>query len=603
MPNRVGLRRLFAALAKNVGFGYNSNITHRIISRKERGSMDTEHRVQAAATHPARDWAVRRMTYQGLMMIRRLRRLRRRLAGLFALLGQFFSSLRGTVRRAFVALAVRNGLDHSKATETLHRLREEQRNAKSRGPLAALGFWGGQILKGFWYLIRLIFLSPSYLLPIVAFVVFIGVVHNTLDKTFALHVEYNGNDVGYILNESVYEMAERQMRGRIAFEDYIRPADAIPHYTIAAVDEDLLLDVNKLTDELIRASGNELGEATGLYIDDEFISAATDGDEIRDMLEAMLEPYRSSNSANETVSFVKDVELVEGLYPLSSIRGPDAIYRRITSQQQEERIYTTVAGDSPSSIAQKNGISISTLRALNPDIDNSLLVGQEVKVQQSVPYLEVQITRTEVYDEEIPFRIVQSVDSSEYEGYYNRTQVGEAGINRITAEVTYLNGVETERKIVSEVTVSDPVDEKVTVGGKSIAEVGAQSTSSGFIWPTAKGYVSCPFHGYYGHTGMDIATDYGTPVYASASGIVTKVQYSRIGYGYHVIISHGGNIETLYGHCSELYVSVGQWVSQGEVIAAVGRTGNASGNHLHFEVRSNGKYLDPASYIGSKCPY
>ncbi len=565
--------------------------------------MESQQTVPAAAVHPAENWLTRRLTYQGLILLRRLRRLRRRFLGVLALLGQFFSGLWSTIRRAFVAFAVRNGLDHTKATETLHRLREERKSAQSRGPLAALGFWGGHLLSGMFNLLLHIVLTPSYLFPLLALAAFVFVVHTTLDKTFALHLEYNGNDVGYILDESVYEKAEMQMRGRIVFEDYIRPKDAIPHYTIAAVDESRLLDVNTLTDELIRASGNELDEATGLYIDGEFISAATDGDEIRDMLEAMLEPYRSSNSANETVSFVKDVELVEGLYPLSSIRGPDAIYRRITSQQQEERIYTTVEGDSPSVIAAKNGISVSVLRALNPDIDNSLLVGQDIKVQQSVPFLEVQINRTEVYDEEIPFKIVQSVDPGEYEGYYNRTQVGEAGINRITAEVSYLNGVETSRRILSERIVSEPVDEKVTVGGKSVAEVGAQSTSSGFIWPTAKGYISCPIYGYYGHTGTDIATDYGTPVYAAASGIVTKAQFGRTGYGYHIIINHGGNLETLYGHCSDLYVSVGQWVSQGEVIAAVGRTGNASGNHLHFEIRSNGRYLDARDYIGTNCPY
>ncbi len=565
--------------------------------------MESQQTVPAAAVHPAENWLTRRLTYQGLILLRRLRRLRRRFLGVLALLGQFFSGLWSTIRRAFVAFAVRNGLDHTKATETLHRLREERRSAQSRGVLAALGFWGWQLLSGIVDLFLHIVLSPSYLLPLIALVVFSVVVHTTLDKTFALHLEYNGSDLGYILDESVYEKAEMQMRGRIAFEDYIRPKDAIPYYTIAAVDRDELLDVNTLTDKLIRASGNELDEATGLYIDGEFISAATDGDEIRDMLEALLEPYRSDNSANETVSFVKDVELVEGLYPLSSIRGTDFIYRRITSQQQEERIYTTVTGDSPSVIAAKNGISVSVLRALNPDIDNSLLVGQEVKVQQSVPYLEVQINRTEVYDEEIPFKIVQSVDPGEYEGYYNRTQVGEAGINRITAEVSYLNGVETSRRILSERIVSEPVDEKVTVGGKSVAEVGAQSTSSGFIWPTAKGYISCPIYGYYGHTGTDIATDYGTPVYAAASGIVTKAQFGRTGYGYHIIINHGGNLETLYGHCADLYVSVGQWVSQGEVIAAVGRTGNASGNHLHFEIRSNGRYLDARDYIGTNCPY
>ncbi|MBQ9881947.1 MAG: G5 domain-containing protein [Synergistes sp.] len=68
-----------------------------------------------------------------------------------------------------------------------------------------------------------------------------------------------------------------------------------------------------------------------------------------------------------------------------------------------------------------------------------------------MPFLEVQITRTEVYEEETPFQIIQTVDASQYEGYYNRTQVGRNGVSRVTAQVTYLNGIETSREIVSTV--------------------------------------------------------------------------------------------------------------------------------------------------------
>jgi len=557
----------------------------------------------AAAARSYRNHFVRCLTYYGLWMIRRLRWLKRRLFAIGALLAYLLRSAVRRVRRAFIIFAVRNGLDHTKTTGRLRELNEERRSARENGPLAFAWFWCRQFLRGIWNCLRRICTSPSYFMPILALAAFLFVIRYTLGDTFALHVEYNGNDLGYIADESVYEKAELQMRGRIAYEDYIRPADAVPHYTIASVSSDQLLDVNTLTDELIRASGNELGEATGLYVDGEFLGAASDGKELSKMLDSLLAPYRSRQAEDEIVEFVKDVDLVEGLYPLTSIRELWQLERRVTGQQQKERIYTAVSGDAPSIIAEKNGISLSTLRALNPGIDDSLLVGQEVLVQQSVPYLEVQITRTEVYEEETPFQIIRTVDPSQYEGYYNRTQVGKNGVERVTAHVTYLNGVETSREIISTVKLSDPVDEKVTVGGKSVAEVGAQSTSSGFIWPTYGGYVSCHLNGYPGHTGMDIATDYGRPIFASASGIVTKVVWNRYGYGYHVIISHGGNVETLYAHCSDIYVSVGQWVEQGDTIAAVGRTGNASGNHVHFEIRSNGRYLNPANYVGTRSPY
>ena len=99
-----------------------------------------------------------------------------------------------------------------------------------------------------------------------------------------------------------------------------------------------------------------------------------------------------------------------------------------------------------------------------------------------------------------------------------------------------------------------------------------------------------------GHTGLDIAAPYGTSIKAAASGTVTFAGYSG-GYGYVVKMSHGNGIETYYGHCSKLYVSTGDKIEAGDVIAAVGSTGNSTGNHLHFEVRVNGNEVNPQNYL------
>ena len=542
------------------------------------------------------------LTWKGLWMIRRLRWIKRRMLWVLALLwGLLFGVWQKGVH-TFWAFAVQNGLDHSLFMEKLRAFREERKRVRKRGFGPALVYWIKKLPAALSRAGKKLCSSPSYYLPVCAAAIFILTVNFTLHRTFALEVVYNGKIVGYIANESVYENAEIQMRGRIAYEDYIKPDDAIPKYSIVAVREDQLTDVNDLTDELIRASGNELAEATGLYVDGEFVGAMSDGNQLRTLLESLLAPYRTDDE-DETVEFVKDVQLVEGLYPISSISSLRVLHDKVTSQEQEERIYTTVSGDAPILIAEKNGISLSLLLALNPGIEDSLLIGQEVIVQQSVPFLEVQVNRIETYDEDIAFKIERTVDSSQYEGYLRTTQVGKNGVERITARVTYLNGIETSREVISTETISEPVNEKVTVGGKSVAEVGTQATSTGFIWPAASGYVSCGLNGYRGHTGMDIASSYGTAIYAAASGIVTKVAYNTTGYGYHIIISHGGNVETLYAHCSQLFVKVGEWVTQGEQIAAMGRTGNATGVHVHFEVRSNGRYLNPANYVGSRCPY
>lgn len=98
------------------------------------------------------------------------------------------------------------------------------------------------------------------------------------------------------------------------------------------------------------------------------------------------------------------------------------------------------------------------------------------------------------------------------------------------------------------------------------------------------------------HKGLDIAAPYGTKIMAAADG---KVSYSgwMSGYGYLIIIDHENGIQTYYGHCSKLYAKVGDEVEAGENIAAVGSTGNSTGNHLHFEIRKNGVQINPQKYL------
>ena len=94
------------------------------------------------------------------------------------------------------------------------------------------------------------------------------------------------------------------------------------------------------------------------------------------------------------------------------------------------------------------------------------------------------------------------------------------------------------------------------------------------------------------HTGVDIGAGHGTPIHAAGGGEVIQAGYMN-GYGYTVIVDHGGGVSTLYGHCSSMDVSVGQSVVRGQVIARVGSTGLATGPHLHFEVRHNGTPVNP----------
>ena len=99
------------------------------------------------------------------------------------------------------------------------------------------------------------------------------------------------------------------------------------------------------------------------------------------------------------------------------------------------------------------------------------------------------------------------------------------------------------------------------------------------------------------HPGIDIGVPSGTPIQAAASGTVTIAQYEG-GYGNYTCIDHGGGISTCYGHQSRIEVSVGQRVTQGQVIGLSGCTGLCFGDHLHFEVRINGAVTNPLNYLG-----
>ena len=133
------------------------------------------------------------------------------------------------------------------------------------------------------------------------------------------------------------------------------------------------------------------------------------------------------------------------------------------------------------------------------------------------------------------------------------------------------------------------------VGGSGSADTHIPS-----IWPTT-GVVSSPYGLRWGgtdfHPGMDIANDMGTPIVATADGIVEYAGWNSGGYGNMVDINHGNGIMTRYGHASQVVVSTGQHVKRGQLIAYMGSTGFSTGPHVHYEVHVNGNRVNPISYL------
>ena len=143
-------------------------------------------------------------------------------------------------------------------------------------------------------------------------------------------------------------------------------------------------------------------------------------------------------------------------------------------------------------------------------------------------------------------------------------------------------------------------------GGGSSSTVTPPSSSTRYIWPVpsctviTSYYGDRPIYGY--HRGIDIGAQYGAEIVAAADGVVIMANSTDSwgsGWGYYVMIDHGGGYATLYAHCSRLAVSVGQTVQAGQVIGYVGNTGNSYGAHLHFETYLNGERYDPMTELPS----
>ena len=126
-------------------------------------------------------------------------------------------------------------------------------------------------------------------------------------------------------------------------------------------------------------------------------------------------------------------------------------------------------------------------------------------------------------------------------------------------------------------------------------------------WPTDGGTISSNYGvrtgpiegGYDWHPGLDIAVDFGAPVYATAAGTIEQAGWNG-GYGRYVRINHGNGYETAYGHMSGIAVAAGQKVIKGEIIGFVGSTGYSTGPHIHYEVLADGQNIDPFYVLKNK---
>ena len=340
-------------------------------------------------------------------------------------------------------------------------------------------------------------------------------------------------------------------------------------------------------------------QAYCLYVDGELIGATP----YEGALEELLQQLKDAATNENTISceFAEDVEVKYQYVPNDQVMNLGYLAETLYSTKTAEVTYTVVKGDTWSEIAEDHGLTSKELLALNPGYNiDKLQIGEVLTLSASVPYLTMTVQQREYYVDEIPYDIQYTDTAYLYKGDYKVTSAGEYGAADVVANVTYVNGEETQRTILSSVTLKEPVTEQRLQGTK---ERPTWLPTGTFRWPTS-GRITSYFGGRSSpggigstnHKGIDIAGSYGTPIYAADGGTVVYAGWMS-GYGYLVQINHGNGYVTYYGHNSSLLVSVGQHVYKGQQIARMGSTGNSTGNHCHFEVRYNGVAKNPLNYL------
>ena len=200
----------------------------------------------------------------------------------------------------------------------------------------------------------------------------------------------------------------------------------------------------------------------------------------------------------------------------------------------------------------------------------------------------------EYYNLELNGEIIEAVNSKE-DAETIKEQLGlqDITITQIiteNAEEINTHELEVAKSNVSEKTQTvDKTEEIANINGIEIATLPITGTISSRYGVSSRIRVST-------HTGLDIAATTGTQIKVIADGTVTSAQYTG-SYGYLVKVDHGNGVESWYAHTSKMYVKAGEMVKAGDVIAAVGSTGNSTGPHLHLEIRINGQHVNPQKYI------
>lgn len=280
--------------------------------------------------------------------------------------------------------------------------------------------------------------------------------------------------------------------------------------------------------------------------------------------------------------------------------------------------YRVRPGDTLEAIAKRFGVSLLDLVSANPTLESldRLVVGSELYIPRKAKGLVVALGEGQTLLDLAERFGLSPVELARANGVKNPLALRPGDrvlIPGVQAKTTYERllakqeaerraRLEAERRRQEELRRLAEQRRRQQEAQRRQAQVRQVSyREGGMRWPLANFRITTYFGGRTPfqrfHTGIDLAAPAGTPIYAAKAGRVEVAGWSSVGYGFHVVLDHGGGLETLYAHMSRIAVRAGQWVEAGQVIGYVGSTGWSTGPHLHFEVRVNGLVKNPLSYL------
>ena len=437
--------------------------------------------------------------------------------------------------------------------------------------------------------------SPLLYVTLLAVVIGVGAFNGSYIRAYAMNV--NGQEVGVVSSPDEKDAIVSNIESRasdILGEQFAYDAEI--SMTPVYVSPDELSDAAQIEDALFDGVG-ALVTAYGMRVDGQELGYAPTKDALYQLLDEVAQPYLTENTIR--YDFVEDVEVYPIELPSNTQYDVESIRTTLGQLRVEQSTYEVKKGDTFNAIAYSLDMWPNELSVLNPDVlVDKIWVGQELVIQQAVPFLSVENTTEETYEQEIPSPVEYIETAELYVGDTKVKEQGEDGVERVNAHVTYINGVEQGRNILSAETLKEPT---TTYAYTGTTPRPVTASNGYFIWPV-RGPITSNFGGrnlwgsYDFHLGLDIACRTGTAIKAADGGTVIKSGWSG-SYGKLVAIRHDNGYVTYYAHNSQLLVNVGDKVYQGQIIARSGATGNVSGPHCHFEVRINGTSVNPRNYL------